>query len=170
MTGMPENYILEIKDIKHARIRVSENGDVRILIPNNFTEEDVSALLTKKKNWIEKQSAFFKRKKKIELGRNQLLLFGNRYSYFYDETYKYKIIVDHNFKTIRSRRNLLDLDTQTKWYRNEAKKYLIARVEELANKLNFYYSSIYIRDQKTKLGNCSSNANISLNWRLIKAQ
>ena len=169
MIGMPENYIFERKAIKHARIKVSENGDVRILIPNTFSDEDVSALLIKKKNWIEKQIAFFKSKKKIELGRNQLLLFGNRYSYFYDETYKYKVIVDHNFKTIRTRKDLLDLDVQTKWYKNLAKKYLIERIEQLSSKLNFSYNSIYIRDQKTKLGNCSCNANISLNWRLIKA-
>ena len=42
------------------------------------------------------------------------------------------------------------------------------RTKELAGRLNFTYKAVYIRDQKTKLGNCSSDKNISLNWRLIK--
>ena len=84
------------------------------------------------------------------MSHNQLLLYGNRYSYYYDETYKRKIVIDRNFKTIRARKDLLDFEIQKQWYKNEAKKYLIPRIEELATKLNFSYNAVYIRDQKTK--------------------
>ena len=164
-----ENYTLKKKDIKHARIKVSEDGRVNVLVPYTFTDDDISALMLKKANWISNQLAFFNKKSRIELGRNQLLLFGNRYSYFYDETYSRKIVIDHNFKTIRAKNDLLDPAIQKKWYKQEAKKYLVARTEELALRLNFNYKAIYIRDQKTKLGNCSADLNISFNWRLIKA-
>lgn len=166
---LPKEHTLLKKDIKHARIRVNENGHVRILVPYSFTEEDISALITKKSKWIAKQRAFFSMKSRIELSRNQLLLFGNRYSYFYDDTYNRKIVVDHPFKSIRAKRDLLDLGIQKKWYKQEARKYLVARTEELATKLHFQYNGIFIRDQRTKLGNCSEEKNISLNWRLIKA-
>ena len=46
---------------------------------------------------------------------------------------------------------------------------MIKRTEELAYRLNFNYNKIYIRSQRTKLGNCSEEKNISFNWRLIKA-
>ena len=166
---MLENYTLQKKDIKHARIKVLEDGHVNVLIPHSFTEDDISALLSKKANWISKQLAFFNKKSRIELNRNQLLLFGNRYSYFYDDTQSRKIVIDHNFKTIRARKDLLDPENQKKWYKQEARKYLVARTEKLAERLNFNYKGIYIRDQKTKLGNCSTELNISLNWRLVKA-
>lgn len=166
---MPESYTLEKKDIKHARIKVSEDGNVRVLVPYSFTDDDISALMAKKSNWISKQLAFFEKKSKIELNRNQLLLFGNRYSYFYDEAYSRKIMIDHSFKTIRSKKDLLDPEIQKNWYKKEARKYLVARTEELAKRLNFTYKAIYIRDQRTKLGNCSNEGNISLNWRLVKA-
>ena len=91
MMMMPENHTLQKKDIKHARIKVSEDGHVRVLVPHSFTDDDISALLTKKSKWIAKQRSFFSKKSRIELARNQLLLFGNRYSYFYDETYSRKI-------------------------------------------------------------------------------
>ncbi|MEK5548164.1 M48 family metallopeptidase [Paenibacillus sp. FSL L8-0689] len=166
---MPENYTLEKKDIKHARIKVSEDGHVRVLVPYSFTDDDISALMAKKSNWISKQLSFFEKKSRIELNRNQILLFGNRYSYFYDDTYSRKIVIDHSFKTIRSKKDLLDPEIQKKWYKKEARKYLVARTEELAKRLNFTYKAIYIRDQRTKLGNCSNEGNISLNWRLVKA-
>lgn len=169
MRILPENYTLKKKDIKHARIKVSEEGHVRVLVPNSFTDDDISALISKKSNWISKQLAFFENKSRIELNRNQILLFGNRYSYFYDDTYSRKIVIDHSFKTIRSKKDLLDLEIQKIWYKKEARKYLVSRTEELAKNLNFTYKAIYIRDQRTKLGNCSNAGNISLNWRLVKA-
>ncbi|MDY0191360.1 MAG: SprT family zinc-dependent metalloprotease [Desulfuromonas sp.] len=166
---MPENHTLQKKDIKHARIKVSEDGHVRVLVPHSFTDDDISALLTKKSKWIAKQRSFFSKKSRIELARNQLLLFGNRYSYFYDDTYSRKILIDHSFKTIRAKKDLLDPAVQKKWYKHEARKYLVARTEALAERLHFNYKAIYIRDQRTKLGNCSDDRNISLNWRLVKA-
>jgi predicted metal-dependent hydrolase len=166
---MPENHILQKKEIKHARIRVSEDGHVRVLVPHSFTDDDISALIAKKSKWIAKQQTFFSKKSRIELARNELLLFGNRYAYFYDDTYSRKILIDHSFKTIRAQRDLLDPSTQKKWYKLEARKYLVARTEELAKRLHFNYKAIYIRDQRTKLGNCSEDLNISLNWRIVKA-
>lgn len=164
-----ENQTLQKKDVKHARIKVSEDGRVRVLVPYSFTDDDISGLLSKKSKWIAKQLAFFSKQSRIELARNQLLLFGTRYSYFYDETYSHKIVIDHGFKTIQARKDLLDPETQKNWYKHEAKNYLLPRTKELAERLNFTYKSIYIRDQRTKLGNCSEDRNISLNWRLVKA-
>lgn len=166
---VPDNYILIQKEIKHARVRVSEDGSIRVIIPSSFTQEDVDTLLLKKSKWIAKHQKFFGEMSKIQLQRNQLLLYGNRYNYFYDSTYEYKVVVDHDHKTIRAKRNLLDPKIQQNWCKDIAKKYLTARVEELSERLNFDYNKLYFRNQKKKWGNCSTEKNISLNWRLIKA-
>lgn len=166
---LAENYLLQTKDVKHARIRVSEDGNVRVIIPPSFSEEDIESLLSKKKRWIEKQLAFFKNKGRITLQRNQILLYGNRYTYFYDSTCGNKTIVDHEFKTIRSKRDLIDPEIQQNWMQSLARKYLSKRSEELASNLNFEFNKLFIRNQKTKWGNCSKEKNISFNWRLIKA-
>lgn len=166
---LPDNYILIKRELKHARLKVNEDGSIRMIIPFSFSDEDIEALLLKKQKWIEKQLSFFKKKAKITLQRNQLLLFGNRYNYFHDNTYAYKVIVDHEYKTIKSNQNLLEIEIQQKWYKSIAKIYLSNRIEELAKKLNFTYNKLYIRNQRKKWGNCSTEKNISLNWRLIKA-
>lgn len=166
---LPDGYILIRKKVKHARLRVSEDGHVRVIIPTTFSDTDIEGVLKKKKTWIEKHKKFFEAKSKIVLPRNGLLLYGNRYSYFYDATVGRKIIVDDVHKTIRTKRSLLDKAVQELWYKAIAKAYLVRRTEELAGKLNFTYHSLYIRSQKKKWGNCSMEKNISLNWRLIKA-
>jgi predicted metal-dependent hydrolase len=139
-----------------------------VIIPQVFTQEDVNALLKKKQRWIDRNLKFFEGMSRINLQRNQILLYGNRYTYFYDSTYEHKIIVDHEHKTIRAKRNLLDKAVQQQWLTDIARKHLAKRTEDLASKLKFDYNKLYIRNQQKKWGNCSKEKNISLNWRLIK--
>src|SRR5690606_8964100 len=129
---LPDNYVLIRKEVKHARLRVSEDGRVRIIAPPAFSEEDIMAMLKKKAKRIEKNVKYFNGMSTIELQRNQLLLFGNRYSYFYDTTYAQKVVVDHEHKTITSQKDLLEPKTQEKWYRSVAKKHLTNRTKELS--------------------------------------
>lgn len=166
---LPDNYILVRKEVKHARVRVNETGIVRIIAPVVFSDLDIENLIQKKQRWIDKNMKFFRQMAKINLQRNQLLLYGNRYNYFYDSTFAQKVVINHEFKTIRAKRDLLEITIQEKWYRDVAKKHLTNRLTELSEKLNFAYKKLYIRNQKRKWGNCSKNQNISLNWRLIKA-
>ncbi len=164
-----ENVIIVRRDVKNARLRINENGMVQLYIPLAFTDEDVEKLLDRKKSWIESKLRFFEQKAKIQLCRNEILLYGNRYSYYYSTTYKNKVVVNHESKTILANRNLLDLKIQEKWLKSEAKKYIARRVETLSKALLIPYNKLYIRSQKKKWGNCSSEKNISINWRLIKS-
>ena len=43
---LPDNYILIQKEVKHARLRVSEDGRIRVIIPQAFSQEDVEALIS----------------------------------------------------------------------------------------------------------------------------
>ena len=166
---LPENYILIERKVKHARLRVSEDEKVRIIAPPEFSEDDILALLEKKKRWIAKQLSFFAKKESIQLQRNQLLLYGNRYNYFYDSEFKRKVQVNHEHKTIKAERDLTNVKIQEKWLKGIAKKYLTKRMNELSENLNLPFNQLYIRNQRTKWGNCSKEKNISINWRLIKA-
>ncbi|MBN1227102.1 MAG: M48 family metallopeptidase [Deltaproteobacteria bacterium] len=50
----------------------------------------------------------------------------------------------------------------------EAKKTLTERLESLARKHGFSYNRVFIRNQKTRWGSCSSMNNISLNVKLAR--
>lgn len=167
--GLPENYTVIRRDVKHARLRVHEDGAVLLFVPKSFTEEEVAKVIEIKSQWIASKQQFFKQKEKITLRRNELLLLGNRYNYYYSSKYTNKVVVNHESKTIQARRDLLDTDIQEKWLKGLAGKYIRQRVTELSDALLLPYKKLYIRSQKRKWGNCSAEKNISINWRIIKA-
>lgn len=142
---------------------------MQLFVPMAFTDEEVEKLLEKKAKWIASKRQFFEQKTKIQLRRNEILLFGNRYAYFYSSKYKNKVVVNHESKTIQAKRDLLDAKVQEKWLKSVARKYILTRTETLSEALLLPYNKLYIRSQKRKWGNCSKEKNISINWRVIKA-
>jgi len=142
---------------------------VQLFVPLSFTNDDIERLLEKKTKWIASKRQFFEQKTKIQLRRNELLLFGNRYAYYYSSKYQNKVIVNHESKTIQTKRDLLDATVQEKWLKSVARKYILSRAETLSEALLLPYNKLYIRSQKRKWGNCSKEKNISINWRVIKA-
>lgn len=165
----PENYRIIRRDVKHARLRVHEDGAVLLFVPQKFTEEEVAKVIEMKSQWIESKQHYFNQKEKIALRRNELLLLGNRYTYYYSSRYINRVVVNHESKTIQARQDLLDLSVQEKWMKGVAGKYIRQRVVELSDNLLLPFNKLYIRSQKRKWGNCSAEKNISINWRIIKA-
>ena len=166
---LPENCSVIRREVKNARLRVCEDGSVQLFVPMAFTDEEVEKLLEKKAKWIASKRQFFEQKTKIQLRRNEILLFGNRYAYFYSSKYKNKVIVNHESKTIQAKRDLLDATVQEKWLKSVARKYILSRTKTISEALLLPYNKLYIRSQKRKWGNCSKEKNISINWRVIKA-
>ena len=50
----------------------------------------------------------------------------------------------------------------------EVKTLLTSRLKDLAEKHGFSYNRVFIRNQKTRWGSCSSKNNISLNMKLVR--
>lgn len=169
MMQLPQNYNVIRRNVKHCRLRVNEDCTVDVIIPNDFSDDEINSLILKKQLWIEKNLAFFKNKSKIVLGQNEILLFGNRYCYYYNSQFKKQPFINDKSKIIQSEKDLLDKDIQIKWLKGIAKKYIPKRTMELSQNLNLPYSKLYIRNQKRKWGNCTSEKNISINWKLIKS-
>ena len=166
---LPENCSVIRREVKNARLRVCEDSSVQLFVPLAFTDEDIERLLEKKAQWIASKRQFFEQKTKIQMRRNEILLFGNRYAYFYSSKYQNKVVVNHESKTIQAKRDLLDATVQEKWLKSVARKYILSRTETLSEALLLPYNKLYIRSQKRKWGNCSNEKNISINWRIIKA-
>lgn len=162
-------YTLTRKTVKHVRLCVREDGSVHVVAPLLFPKAKIEEFLEKRQAWIEKKQAFFRNREKIQLQFNEILLFGNRYTYFYDTKYANKVVINEEHHTIRASRNLTDIAVQENWLKSVAKKYFDERAEQLSTALNLPYNKLFVRTEKRKWGNCSSLKNISLNWRLVKA-
>jgi predicted metal-dependent hydrolase len=143
--AIPHDYIIERKPVRHARINVNEKQVVKLIIPNNFSEDEIKRLIEQKRNWIEEKLSVFKNEEilSIDLPKAHILYLGEAHP-------KPKSDIE-------------------KWYRKQAKNYLSKRIDFLSKKHNLKYNKLFIRDSFNKWGNCSKENNISLNWRLIKA-
>ena len=78
------------------------------------------------------------------------------------------LFVDHVLRTITTGEDLMVATKRKKRYKDYARDYLQDALDELAKRHGLAYAKLYIRDQKTKRGTCSTKKNIGLNRKLIK--
>lgn len=56
-----------------------------------------------------------------------------------------------------------------KWYRKQASEMILKKTETFAERLGVTYQNIFIKDQKSRWGSCSSRGNLNFNFRIIMA-
>jgi predicted metal-dependent hydrolase len=149
MDSQPTYHVIKRK-VRHARISVDHDLNVKIVIPLRYTRAHLALLLVEKKPWIEKQVRFFlaAREKAVKLETGELLYLGE----------PHHVTIDPSNKAVIEA-----------WYRNQAKQFIFKRVAELAAHFGYSYNRLFIRGSKTRWGSCSMKKNLSFNWRLVKA-
>lgn len=158
------------KKVKRITLKVDYTLKVKIICPENYSKQEIQSFIAEKKSWIQKQITHFQKLnyKKITLQSNQILVFGSPYKYVYTPSLTGKTQFHHDAKTIYTDKLLLQKEVLLDWYKKLATLFLVERVKKLAFEHGFTCHKISVRNQKTRWGSCSSNKNISLNWKLIK--
>ena len=165
-----QRITLERRRIKRARIAVDEGLWVRVTLPLDFSQEEIDNLIKRKAQWIQKQLAFFRgrRDARIQLSHNEILYLGEIYTFQRLPGLRSRVAIKDEEKIIYSGRNLLADGVLDRWYRKEAKRVIMERLGHFADTYYFTYNRVFIRNQKTLWGSCSSKRNVSFNWRLIQ--
>ena len=109
------------------------------------------------------------RKQPVPLAENQILFKGQIFHLEQNTQFNRSIEIDEEHLIIHAGTVFKEKNSQLAWYRNEARKYLEHRAQELAESHGFHYNKIFIRSQKTRWGSCSKRKNLSFNWKLIKS-
>jgi len=163
------NTIITRKHIKYLRLKIDRDGQVIISAPRHMSQRQIDHFLKEKQEWIESnQQKVLSKKENKSLLSDQILLYGNIYSYIQDRNLRHEVIVDMNKYTITSDLDLTEKTRQTQRLKEYAKEILTTQLQELSRKHNKSFNKLIIRDQKTKWGTCSSKKNIWLNRRLIR--
>jgi predicted metal-dependent hydrolase len=165
-----QGITVERRRVKRARIAVDEGLWVRAVLPLDFSQEAIDNLIERKAQWIQKQLAFFRgrRDARIKLSRNEILYLGEIYTFQRLPGLRSRVAIKDEKKIIYSGHNLLVDGVLGSWYRKEAKRVIMERLEHFAEMHNFTYNRVFIRNQRTLWGSCSSKRNLSFNWRLIQ--
>jgi len=165
------DFRIERRRVKHARITVSWDSQVRVIVPVTFSRVEIDILVEQKSKWIQKQLDYFRGKEnsQVELNHDEILFLGEVYRFQFLPELRGRTVIEDKEKIISSGRALLEDGALERWYRKVAKRTITRRLAHFASKYEFEYNRVCIRGQRTRWGSCSTKGNLSFNWRLIQA-
>lgn len=172
-----------VKHKKTRRIKISvKPGEVKVTIPVSLSFRAGEEFAVSKREWIKKVQR--------KIPSNNLIVQNSLTGeLFKSRKYLYKLEPsDIDFLKIRyieSRDTILfqypqklniespELQKALKYgidemLRIEAKEYLPGRVHDIGTKMKFRYKKVFIKNNKTNWGSCSTLGNINLNLHLVR--
>lgn len=157
---------------KNIKISVKPDQSVHVSFPVYVSSREVTDFVLKNTEWITSQQQKFKAKRNhiAEGTRIQTKLYTVVIlSGLKNEAKRKDKIVEIKVSDINSEFSLKYIENVlTQIYRYEAKKLLPPRLTELAQKHEFRFNKVTIRNNKRNWGSCSSKNNISLNLQMMK--
>ncbi|GAB1429895.1 SprT family zinc-dependent metalloprotease [Ignavibacteria bacterium] len=168
---LPPDVALIRRKVKRARIEIERGGDIRLIAPIRYSDSQIRELYYAKIRWIEKtrQKLAARERRLTEKPANQLLFLGQNFDVIVDRNLA-GLAIDYVSRVIRTCEDVLsDTARRERWYKHEAEVIICGNVRRIAAKHGFSYGKITIRSQKSRWGSCSSNGNLSFNWRLVMA-
>lgn len=152
---------------------VERDKSVVVLAPKGTSTTTIEGFVQKKKFWI-----FKKVNHSPKLGEpkpetpfmsgKSILYLGKNYNMDVVDEPVNGFRFDGKFLIERSSLSKAN-ELLVEWYKAEAKKTIVPKVEQYARQLGVEYNKILISDLKYSWGSCTLKGNLNFNWRLIKA-
>ena len=179
LSGNRIDYDIVISKTTHqSRLRVGPGG-VEVIQPVGVGEEEASAFLRRNESWVlaqlERVSSIGALIRPTRHQPSEILYRGESTPVRLEIT-KTKtrgnlvvwsdggIIVRRGIETRTSAARGLE-----NWLRRQARSAIAECLAPLTARIGQEAGRVYVMDQRTKWGNCSSRGNLSFNWRLVLA-
>ncbi len=170
--------IVKKRGLKRMTLSVKAQGQISMSVPYSVAFSTAEKFIEEKKNWI------IKSQKKIKAKEDKRTVFapGTEFA----TKYRRMVFIQDQKSFIRTTQKHIEIHYTTsvnfedegiqefirkalnEILRAEAKKYLPERTRCLAEKHNFSYEKLSVRNAKTRWGSCSGRNNISLNIHLMR--
>lgn len=160
-----------VKIIKQKRktlsLKVDNDWQVIVKVPNYASKKNVSDFLEKYKNWIlEKQEFVYKNTQKFEIWE-KFLFFWEYFELKFSEKIKFKFDWKNFFSNIKEEEKLKK--EFIKFYKKEARNYISKKILEFCKTFDLTFDKLKITSANSRWWSCSSKKNINFSFRLILA-
>jgi len=159
---------------KYIRIKVSNSGEIKVVLPRGISEKHAHSFVQKKSQWITKTLANIPEINGKEFPEYlNLKLLNEEWNIKYinldtnNKIQLHEIADNHlqisgNIEDWRATKTILN-----QWCKRKAEPIFKDMIEKLAEEHGFHFNKLTIRSQKTRWGSCSTRKNISLNSKLL---
>ena len=169
MTRIPVEHQIIRSKRKTLALIVKPDGSLIVRAPLRAPNALIHEFVEKNRGWIEKQQT--KARTTLSAAARQyvpgemFLYLGASYPLEIVEGQKEPLRLDGKFKLAASHQGEAALAFE-RWYREQAKQIVPARVELFARQYDFSYKRIGITSARTRWGSCSAAGSLSFSWRM----
>ena len=153
---------------RRISLRVTSEGEIEVLAPAGFTEEEANALLLRHGRLVERlkqRAELLKRKRPVLTEGAPLLCLGRTYP----------LITSIRLVQFDGERFMIPPGSETerigmleKIYRSLAVKFIVPRAAALAEKFDIAISGVRINGAVTRWGSCSARGMLNFSWHLMR--
>lgn len=166
-----------VRSAKRRKLTITVERDRTVVVhaPEGMTDEKIGQIVESKRQWIYEKIGHPQKYHDLPHGPGKELVSGESVLYL-GRQYRIEIAGAGRDNVRFSQRFLIpDVEREKKaealrkWYLERAKARIIPRAIMHARSLGADVSNIKIVDNHYRWGSCTTNDNVNLNWRLIKA-
>ncbi len=168
-----EVRVRESRRARTARIIVGPRRPLEVIVPRRVADSEVDAFLEEKRRWIERKVASARdiaaRPPRLGLDMPGVVWLAGEQVPVERRNRQRAIARLDGGRLVVSGKKDAACDAVARWYRREARRRLREVAEREAKRLGLDYTSLGIRDPKTRWGSCSRRGHLSFSWRLTLA-
>jgi len=167
--------LIKLRYSKSLRLSVSKSGEVKLTAPINIKTSEINKFLSIHNDWLNTVL------ENLPISQKLTLKTGEKINIL-DQAYtlelkvisgiKPRCYLDSEQKLIYIFTNSPELDTlrliKTQLIKL-ARREISATLSEYAQKYQYQYNKVAIREQKSRWGSCSNKGNLNFNWKIILA-
>ncbi len=170
----PLHTVRRSRRARGASLKITSSKGLEVILPMRYKLSTVNQILAEKRSWIEKHAHLITPRQAVVLELPNEIYFACNHAVWR---------IHYLFSPVKGRLLITGLqeltllgDTQNRslcfqilnfWVRKQAEQILAPILHALSREVGLPFNSLTIRNQKTRWGSCSSDKNISLNFRLI---
>lgn len=175
-----EYTVRESQRAKHVNLRLTRTGELEVVIPCGFDRAEIPNIIVKHKRWLARASARLAERQPTAPhltteslpDRIELRSLRQEWLVEYTPAPVTQIRMSELDESVlilwgNTANEALCKTAMTQWLTRKAHEHFTPWIRRLSEDINLPFNRVSFRGQKTRWGSCSSQKNISLNYKLL---